>query len=203
VLPLTDLGALARQSPDESPDLVLLNTAGSTTEDAVTLATIDATLAALPRTPVLLLAESERMRDIVAAVERGVRGYIPMSLELHLVVDVLRLVAAGGTFVPAAPVLACLEAAMAAKLPRLLAAAATSDLPATPLAGLTSRELAVFEHLRLRKANKMIARVLGMPEGTVKLQVRQIMKKLGAANRTQVALLGDQLMPPETSPDAA
>ncbi|MGG5812502.1 response regulator transcription factor [Falsiroseomonas sp. CW058] len=45
-------------------------------------------------------------------------------------------------------------------------------------------------HLRAGRSNKGIARLLGLRESTVKAQVRQIMKKLGAANRTQAVLVG-------------
>jgi DNA-binding NarL/FixJ family response regulator len=46
----------------------------------------------------------------------------------------------------------------------------------------------VLEHLRRGDSNKLIARELNIREGTVKVHVRQIMRKLGVANRTQVAI---------------
>src|SRR5690606_26939929 len=54
---------------------------------------------------------------------------------------------------------------------------------------LTLRQHEVLEGLRYGKSNKHIARELNMQEATVKVHVRQIMRKLGASNRTQVALL--------------
>ena len=42
--------------------------------------------------------------------------------------------------------------------------------------------------LRDGKSNKVIARALDMTEATVKVHVRQIMRKLGASNRTQAAV---------------
>src|SRR5690606_38324456 len=54
---------------------------------------------------------------------------------------------------------------------------------------LTRRQHDVLQRLRLGKSNKLIARDLDMQESTVKVHVRQIMRKLGAANRTQAALL--------------
>ncbi len=48
----------------------------------------------------------------------------------------------------------------------------------------------MLELLREGKSNKLIARDLEMCESTVKVHVRQIMRKLGAANRTQAALNG-------------
>lgn len=53
---------------------------------------------------------------------------------------------------------------------------------------LTPRQSEVLERLREGKPNKVIARDLNMTEATVKVHVRQIMRKFGAANRTQVVL---------------
>lgn len=55
--------------------------------------------------------------------------------------------------------------------------------------GLTGRQFEVLQCLQKGQPNKLIARELGMTEGTVKVHVRQIMRKLGATNRTQVAIL--------------
>lgn len=54
--------------------------------------------------------------------------------------------------------------------------------------GLTSREWDVLRILREGRQNKIIAFELGISESTVKVHLRNIMKKLHASNRTQVAL---------------
>jgi DNA-binding NarL/FixJ family response regulator len=51
------------------------------------------------------------------------------------------------------------------------------------------RQQEVLSFLRRGISNKLIARELNMTEATVKVHVRQIMRKLGAANRTQVAVI--------------
>jgi DNA-binding NarL/FixJ family response regulator len=53
---------------------------------------------------------------------------------------------------------------------------------------LTSRQWEVLQHLRLGESNKLIARRLGMSEGTVKVHIRQLMRKSHASNRTQLAI---------------
>jgi DNA-binding NarL/FixJ family response regulator len=58
---------------------------------------------------------------------------------------------------------------------------------------LTSRQTDVLHLLRSGQSNKYIARELNMRESTVKVHVRQIMRKLGAANRTQAALFARQM----------
>jgi DNA-binding NarL/FixJ family response regulator len=54
---------------------------------------------------------------------------------------------------------------------------------------LTARQKTVLELLGRGQSNKAIARRLGMREGTVKVHVRQIMRKFGVSNRTQVAIV--------------
>ena len=58
----------------------------------------------------------------------------------------------------------------------------------------TRRQVAVIDALRKGKANKIIAYELNMCESTVKVHVRNIMKKLNAKNRTEVAYLASELM---------
>jgi DNA-binding NarL/FixJ family response regulator len=58
----------------------------------------------------------------------------------------------------------------------------------------------VLTHLRQGKANKIIAYELGMKESTVKVHVRNIMRKMGATNRTQAVYKAQQFV---TYPDVA
>jgi DNA-binding NarL/FixJ family response regulator len=60
-------------------------------------------------------------------------------------------------------------------------------------ASFTPRELTVISRLRDGKSNKLIARELTITEGTVKLYVRRIMKKLEVENRTQAALVATNM----------
>ena len=63
----------------------------------------------------------------------------------------------------------------------------------TEMRGLTPSEQRVLELLKEGKPNKVIARELDIEETTVKVHVRRIMKKLNAANRTQAALVAQQM----------
>lgn len=51
----------------------------------------------------------------------------------------------------------------------------------------TPRQMAVLERLKIGKPNKIIAYELAMSESSVKAHIQNIMKKMGAANRTEVA----------------
>ncbi|CDX14033.1 Two component LuxR family transcriptional regulator [Mesorhizobium sp. ORS 3324] len=126
--------------------------------------------------PVIVVADSDEPGEILAALESGARGYIPTSVTVRVAAEATGLARAGGIFVPASSILALRE---------VIHAAANS---ARPLTGMfTAREAAVVEALRKGKANKIIAYELNLCESTVKVHIRNIMKKLKATNRTEVA----------------
>jgi DNA-binding NarL/FixJ family response regulator len=137
-----------------------------------------------PQLPVVILSDDEDLQQIRAAIDAGARGYIPTSFKLAVAVEALRLVRAGGVFVPATSVMAAPQCHDAVS-PRL---GEQSQAP-----GFTPRQAAVVEAIAHGKANKLIARELDMCESTVKVHVRRIMKKLGAKNRTEVALMANGL----------
>lgn len=126
--------------------------------------------------PVIILAASERPDTILTLLENGARGYIPTSItSIELTIEIIRLVRAGGTFVPAG------------LLPHRHEQYEAGTRRAPGTGPFTPRQMAVLKHLRLGKANKIIAYELDMSESTVKVHVRNIMKKMKATNRTEVA----------------
>src|SRR3984893_1543008 len=136
----------------------------------------------LPEASTVVLADRNDVGEVNRALAHGVRGYIPTSVEWEVVVAALRLISAGGTFVPAD--------ALAAK---------SNDQPEDERQGrsggldLTPRELSVIDLLREGKPNKVIAAQLDMQENTVKVHVRNILKKLNATNRTHAAFVANRL----------
>lgn len=195
VLPLADPALAAGITRDADPMLVLLNIAGAQVTDAAVTEAVAAIRAHLPTTPIALLAEREIAAEIVTAIETGIRGYIPIRLEPAVMIKALRLVAAGGTFAPAEAFMHAQESEATAVRAGADPAAARADQgePAV-LATLSPRQLAILDLLRTGRSNKAIASELVIPESIVKAEVRRIMQKLNASNRTQVAmLLADKL----------
>ena len=138
--------------------------------------------------PVILLADKEEISQVLKALDHGVKGYIPTSVNVNVCVEALRLAMAGGTFVPASSVLA------------LRHATDPNSQRLQPLGGMvTQRQAEVVNALRRGKANKIIAYELKLRESTVKVHIRNIMKKLKASNRTEVACIINELFPSETS----
>ncbi|AMX98001.1 response regulator transcription factor [Mesorhizobium sp. M7A.F.Ca.CA.001.09.2.1] len=125
--------------------------------------------------PVVILADTEDLAQILAALECGARGYIPTSVGIDVCVEAINLAVAGGIFVPASSVLSMRHLIDSGSLE-------------TPLTGMfTLRQAEVAQALRRGKANKIIAYELNLRESTVKVHIRNIMKKLKATNRTEVA----------------
>jgi DNA-binding NarL/FixJ family response regulator len=143
--------------------------------------------------PVIILSAVDSPDSIIKAFESGARGYIPTtSTSLELAIEIIHLVRAGGTFVPLSSL----------SMRRINREGVTSGVKTQPF---TPRQTAVLCHLRLGKANKTIAHDLAMSEGTVKVHIRNIMKKMKATNRTEaacraqaLATFGEQVMDTES-----
>lgn len=130
-----------------------------------------------PHIPVVVLGDIEEPSHIVGVLTLGARGYIPASVSLNVAIEAVRLVLAGGLFIPASSVIRSYQKH------RVLEVAAADNV--TRL--LTKRQAAVADAIRQGKPNKVIAYELNLSESTVKVHVRDIMKKLKAGNRTEVA----------------
>ena len=133
--------------------------------------------------PVVVLSNSQTLDHVLQAIDLGVHGFIPSSVDVDVCIEAIGLAIAGGQFVPASSVLA-----MRGLLGGFAAGKAVRS-------AFTVRQTAVAEALRRGKANKMIARELNLCESTVKVHIRNIMKKLGATNRTEVACKVGELLP--------
>lgn len=167
-------------------ELVVLNIGGAAFADAAARDAVAALARRCPGVPVVLFAERGEVVQIAAALRHGVRGYITPGLSPGVVVEALRLVRAGGTFVPA-------EAVVAAVRHEPQAASSAPIAAGREPEGFTPRELEVLDRLRRGLPNKLIAHELDICDNTVKVHVKHVMRKLGATNRTQAALLARRL----------
>ena len=128
--------------------------------------------------PVIVVSDAEDAQHIIKVLKNGARGYIPTSMTLDVAVEAVRLVKAGGTFVPASS----------------LISNSVNGVPASLGSALTARQIMVLRALHSGKANKQIAYELNMCESTVKVHIRHIMRKLNARNRTQIAVKASTLL---------
>ncbi len=131
-----------------------------------------------PDVPILVVSASEEPWQVQRALDQGARGYVSKASGSDVMLQGIRTVLAGGRFVD----------------PRLRPDAR----PAAPaedsaLARLTPRQVDVLSMLRKGKSNKEIGRELNLAEITVKMHVTAILKTLGVQNRTQAAIVAEQL----------
>ncbi|APE42421.1 DNA-binding response regulator [Sulfitobacter alexandrii] len=119
------------------------------------------------------LLSGEATRDIAErALEAGAAGFVPKTLPAKSMINAVKFMAMGEQYAP------------------IDFMTAVDETPSHPLADkLTPRELQVLKGLTEGKSNKEIARDLDITEPTVKLHMKTLYRKVGAANRTQAALI--------------
>jgi DNA-binding NarL/FixJ family response regulator len=138
-------------------------------------------LRAKKRLPTVVLSDVEDLGQIVNVLNNEVEGFIPTNMSLNIAAEAMRLVRAGGVFVPAECQKLCRNTGETKETPN-------------PLQEIfTARQIDIVEALRMGKANKTIAYELNLQESTVKVHIRNIMKKLRARNRTEVAFMVSNL----------
>ena len=136
--------------------------------------------------PIILIADAFDADLVQNLVSRGViNAVIPMSDTTEVAAAALRLVIAGGRYMPplvesAAPSLNSPEG------PALYN-------PPTRVDGLTMRERAVLDLLKTGKPNKVIAHKLNMSLSTAKVHVHNIIRKLKVKNRTEAVIAASKL----------
>jgi DNA-binding NarL/FixJ family response regulator len=164
--------------------LVLVSIAGNSNSEE-TRRTLRRAAEAFPKTPVVVLSDGEDFQNVLSILQSGTRGYISTAMTLDVAIEALWLVQAGGQFLPAT----CIVGLGGSE-------AGSAAVPLRPRAVeiFTARQAAVVKALCQGKANKIIAYELKMKESTVKVHVRNIMRKLKAKNRTEVAYITNQLL---------
>jgi len=142
--------------------------------------------AELGKIPLVILADTDEFAQVLRALELGVKGYIPTSVHIGVCVEAVELAVAGGIFIPATCLLA---------VKHLIEAGSAGSRELTDM--FTPRQAEVVKALRKGKANKIIAFELQLRESTVKVHIRNIMKKLKATNRTEVVYKINDIYPGE------
>jgi DNA-binding NarL/FixJ family response regulator len=144
--------------------------------------------------PIGAFLHADNLAVAASLATLGVAGIVMPSASLEIAAASVRLMAAGGTFLPAGLLGHRDEtdvSARAAELspPDVIPREITrpNELP-LPLQNLTARERDVLKSLCAGRENKNIAFDLKVSESTVKMHLSNIMKKLHSGNRTQAAI---------------
>jgi DNA-binding NarL/FixJ family response regulator len=207
------LAALAR--PDANHDLAIvdLHMPGMTGA-----ASLDSLLKANPALPVVVLSAEESPDEMRAVLAAGALGFVPKRQPSSVMLKAIELVLSGGAYVPM-EALSLLGAREAAAVPGAAGAGAASGLTsssgvaagtagAEPIArvpalqphqrhlleNLSPRQQEIMRLVHRGSTNKMIARDLGVAEGTVKVHLSVIFRALGVHNRaTAIAVINGWL----------
>jgi DNA-binding NarL/FixJ family response regulator len=156
--------ALALAAGGAPVDLVMLD---MTLPDCSGLAALASLKAAFDdKVPVVVVSADEDPQRVRAAIEHGAAGYVPKSTDAALTVNALRIVLAHGVYLP----------------PHVLTLPAPQAAP--PSQAFSQRQREVLAGLLRGQSNKVIARRLGIAEGTVKAHLWAIYQVLGVTTRT-------------------
>jgi len=130
---------------------------------------------------IIMLTVSDQAEDLMAALQAGADGYLLKDMEPEDLMQQLAE-AAGG------------KITISERLTQLLVASLRDKARPTSLseAGLTEQESRILDHLVDGKSNKLIAKDMGITEGTVKVHVKHLLKKLNLRSRVEAAVWADR-----------
>ena len=123
-----------------------------------------------PLARLVILTSFASDEEIYRAIEAGARGYLLKGAAVEELVDCVRAVHGGRTYIP--PAIAS----------KLAGRVGTVDL--------TGREREVLSLVAEGKSNREIGATLDITEGTIKVHVNNILHKLGVASRTEAVNIG-------------
>lgn len=157
------------------PDLILLDINMKGMDG---LETLRALKAADLDSRVMMLTVSDNEADVLAAIRAGADGYLLKDMEPEDTLQSIRAAASG-------------KLAVSDRLTELLAAALRSEA-STPRdaeeAALTQREHEILDLIAEGLSNKLIARTLDISPGTVKVHVKNVLRKLNLNSRVEAAV---------------
>ncbi|MEJ2415784.1 MAG: two-component system response regulator NarL [Exilibacterium sp.] len=126
---------------------------------------------------IIMLTVSDSNEDVVSSITYGADGYLLKDMEPEQILAKIKQAALG-------------EMVISEKLTHVLAGALRKgeNTRVNLLAKLTGRELEILRHIAKGLSNKLIARELDISDGTVKVHVKHLLKKLGLKSRLEAAV---------------
>lgn len=164
-----------RLAAELDPDMILLDLNmkgmnGLDTLRALREAGVDARI--------VVFTVSDDKGDVVNVLRAGADGYLLKDMDAEQLIEQIRIAATG-------------RMALSPELTQVLAEAIRVRPKPTgqvQFSSLTKREKEVLRQIAKGQSNKMIARKLGITEGTVKVHVKNLLHKLGLRSRVEAAV---------------
>ncbi|WP_449433497.1 LuxR C-terminal-related transcriptional regulator [Pseudomonas putida] len=147
-----------------------------------------------PALPLIVLSGSDDVQVMRAVLDLGVLGFIPKAYSADVLLSAVRLVLVGGIYIP--PMLLGAPGTYSSSI--AMPANSQSHTQPTPSLEnlselLTERQVDVLRLLSQGKPNKLIARELGISEGTVKIHLAAVFRALNVRNRTEAVVTASSL----------
>lgn len=124
-----------------------------------------------PAIPMAVISGTARNADVRAAIQAGVRAYIPKTSSSEYFSHALQMLLSGGSCIPSDILLD-----------------QPSDASELWYSQMSAREQQVLKLVTSGQSNKEIGRVLGLAEVTIKLHLRNIFRKMGVKSRSEAAV---------------
>jgi two-component system nitrate/nitrite response regulator NarL len=125
---------------------------------------------------IIILTVSDADDDVVAAITNGADGYLLKDMEPELLLEQIHRAVTG-------------KMVLSEAITEILATALRQPKSVnSPLSSLTNREYEILSLIAQGMSNKMIARELDISDGTVKVHVKHLLKKLGLRSRVEAAV---------------
>lgn len=126
---------------------------------------------------IIMLTVSNADEDVVSAISNGADGYLLKDMDPDLLLEQLKRAVTG-------------KMVLSEEVTQILATAIRrpATKPVSELSTLTAREVEILECIAKGMSNKVIARELDISDGTVKVHVKHLLKKLGLRSRVEAAV---------------
>lgn len=159
---------------DLDPDLILLDL---NMQGMDGLETLEKLRAAGVTSRIVMLTVSDADADVIGAISRGADGYLLKDMEPEELLNQIERALEGKMVMSEA-----VTQALATAIRR------PQQNPQAELDSLTARELEILKLIAKGLSNKLIARELDISDGTVKVHVKHLLKKLGLRSRVEAAV---------------
>jgi len=155
-----------------NPELILLdlNMKGLSGID-----TLNALKRADVNSRVVMFTVSDNEIDVLQALKFGANGYLLKDSEPEELIEKINQAING-------------ETVISSPLTQILVRSLQSPHASNPIEKLTQREIEILKHIAAGKSNKAIANALSITEGTVKVHVKNLLKKLELKTRVEAAV---------------
>jgi two-component system, NarL family, nitrate/nitrite response regulator NarL len=174
---------------DPEPALYIVDASGSPQQ---TITLVEDAKRLHPAARIVAIANCFDLNLVQLAVTAGVDSFCLSTAGREVLINILELTILGEQVLPRSVIQSLLKEA--STVPSCARTPSTSEhsAPDPRVEKLSPRETVILQSLMGGEANKVIARRLEITEATIKVHVKSILRKIGAANRTQAAMWANE-----------